>query len=66
MCPCGVYGLLLGGAPSSAHVLSVHQILVSFTLTNYDAASVELYSYVPSTVHHYQPIDPHPLPPKFL
>lgn len=38
----GVYGLFLGGPVSSAHVLSVHQIRIPFTLTTYDASSSTL------------------------
>jgi len=58
VCSSGVYGLSLGGAVPSAHVLSVYQILIPFTFTNYDAASVDHYLlYEPFRVHHHELIE---------
>lgn len=43
---------------SVAHVLSVHSILIPFTFTNYDAASVDYYlPHEPFRVHHHELIE---------
>jgi hypothetical protein len=58
VCSSGVYGLFLGAAVSTAHVLSVHPILIPFTVTNYDAASVDQHLRdEPFRVHHHELIE---------